>query len=281
VIGTSGTTYDPNGNVTGQLNPLPTYSWTGTSYKLGSVESFQALLLQLENSYSGFAGANASGNNTAVKFFPPLANCSTTPSTCPLGPGDAIWNAYQDLVYQLTNSDACSGAAQLWVFNKINKYWGGDTNGVPIDTKSFLRYLSNTPHFVDGTQSTWEFKNAFCGSGRPWWRFQSLNCQPPAGSTTIEASFLDEPTTSAETETPSYPLTIFFRPSGTYGIQLATNGKNLFNESVFFHEALHGATGEGDASLQMNLGYNGSQPSSVISGYIQTHVLSACPVGVQ
>ena len=83
------------------------------------------------------------------------------------------------------------------------------------------------------------------------------------------------------TETPSYPLTVFFRPNGTYGIQLTNSGKNLFNESVFFHEALHGATGQGDSNLQSAFGYKGLQPSSVISSYIQSHILSICPVNLQ
>jgi len=126
--------------------------------------------------------------------------------------------------------------------------------------------------------ANWAFKNAWCGSGRPWWRFQSISCSAPAGSTTIMADFLSDPSTSAVTETPSYPLTMFLRPSGTYGIQLANNGKNLPNESRFFHEALHGATGQGDPTLETAFGYGGLEPSSVISSYIQGHVLGICPV---
>ncbi len=38
VIGTSGITYDSNGNATGQLGRLPIYSWKG-AYQIGSVES--------------------------------------------------------------------------------------------------------------------------------------------------------------------------------------------------------------------------------------------------
>jgi hypothetical protein len=263
-------TFDKNGNQSGQIASLGTNSWTGANYRIGSVESFYALLLELENSYSTFDRANASHSDTAVNYFPPLAS----------GPGNAIWNAYQDLVSRLTNSKSCSGAAQLNVFDKLNKdnAFRGDTNHNPINTANFLTYLSNTPHFSDGTQSTWDFKNAFCGSGRPWWTFQSLNCQPPIGSTSIKASFENDPTASAATETPSYPLTVFLRPSGTYGIQLTNNGKNAFNEAMFFHEALHGVTGQGDLNLQAVFGYHSSDSSSVITDYIQSHVLNACPV---
>ena len=36
--GTTTTTFDANGNATGQLPSLPTYSWKG-AYQLGSIES--------------------------------------------------------------------------------------------------------------------------------------------------------------------------------------------------------------------------------------------------
>jgi Periplasmic binding protein domain len=196
----------------------------------------------------------------------------------PSGPGNAIWNAYQDLVSRLSNSKSCSGAAQLNVFDKLNKdpAFRGDTNHTPINTANFLIYLSNTPHFVDGTQSTWDSKNALCGSGRPWWSFQSLKCSAPIGyPPTIKASFQDDPTQSAATETPSYPLTVFFRPSGTYAIQQANNGKNAFNEAMFFHEALHGITGQGDKNLQAVFGYQTSDPSSVITKAAPTAIVAS------
>src|SRR5258708_1270405 len=47
IIGASGTTYDTNGNATGQLATLPTESWLGNGYQYGSIErvafSFPAL----------------------------------------------------------------------------------------------------------------------------------------------------------------------------------------------------------------------------------------------
>jgi hypothetical protein len=275
-------TFDTNGNQTGKLASLPTYSWTGSAYKLGSVESFYTLLLRLENSFSPFSGANASGNNGAVNFFPPLATCTSivNPPTNCLMPGDAIWNAYQDLVAQLTSNKACSSAAQLYLFDILNNSTsGGDTNRNPVTTSSFLRYLSNSPHFSDGTQSTWDYKNAWCGSGKPWWSLQRINCSVPFGSpATIEAAFLGDATATALTETPSDPFTVFFRPSGKYGIQLTSNGKNLFNEAVFFHESLHGISGQSDSFLEA-LFTKGQEPSSKISDYIQTNVLSRCPIG--
>ncbi len=62
-------TFDQNGNVTGQSN-VPTYSWFGNSYHLGSVEQISASLLNFADSFWAFAQGNASGNGTANR---PLA----------------------------------------------------------------------------------------------------------------------------------------------------------------------------------------------------------------
>ena len=67
VIGSSGTTYDPNGNITGQVASL-IQSWKG-AYGIGSVESFYALLTNIESdSYAAVAGGNFTGNGTATQL---------------------------------------------------------------------------------------------------------------------------------------------------------------------------------------------------------------------
>lgn len=65
VIGASGTTYDLNGNVDGEIGNVLTQSWSGNSYKLGSVEQVAAAPIQPAGSFSPFQGANASANSTA------------------------------------------------------------------------------------------------------------------------------------------------------------------------------------------------------------------------
>ncbi len=70
VIGQSGVTYDSNGNATGQMANLPTYSWTGEAYQQqGSVEQISADLLfvlyDVASSCWAVAGGNYSDNATA------------------------------------------------------------------------------------------------------------------------------------------------------------------------------------------------------------------------
>jgi hypothetical protein len=65
VIGQSGVTYDQNGNITGQLANMPTYSWLGNSYQIGSVDQVVTNWINLAVSWCPFAGGNPSRNGTA------------------------------------------------------------------------------------------------------------------------------------------------------------------------------------------------------------------------
>lgn len=64
VIGASGTTYDDNGNVTGQIGTLPTYSWKGI-YSLGSIDSLSLPIAPFAETFAAFAGGNQTANSTA------------------------------------------------------------------------------------------------------------------------------------------------------------------------------------------------------------------------
>src|SRR5208283_3808731 len=61
----SATTFDQNGNATGQMAQMPTQSWTMNDYQLGSVDQVVLMALLFAPSWSPFAGGNASGNGTA------------------------------------------------------------------------------------------------------------------------------------------------------------------------------------------------------------------------
>jgi len=71
VIGASGTTYDGNGNATGQIS-MPTQSWTGeeslSAYQYGSVDqtAFPQPIIYAVPPFSSFAGANQSGSKTSA-----------------------------------------------------------------------------------------------------------------------------------------------------------------------------------------------------------------------
>ncbi len=57
-------TFDQNGNATEQTN-LPTYSWLGNAYQVGSVDQVAAMAPYFALSFWPFEGGNASGNGSA------------------------------------------------------------------------------------------------------------------------------------------------------------------------------------------------------------------------
>jgi len=67
VIGTSGISYDSNGNVTAQAGSLPTLSWTQNAYTDGPVNQVATNIVNVANSFTGIADGNASGNGTATQ----------------------------------------------------------------------------------------------------------------------------------------------------------------------------------------------------------------------
>jgi trimeric autotransporter adhesin len=269
--GTTIATFDTSGNQTGKLASMPTRSWTGGAYKLGSVESFYALLAKLEDgSYSAFQGGNASNNGTAIKqqWFPPLADCLNGSTASCIGPKQAIYNALDDLIARLPG---VSALAQTKIFNLL----GNDANGNKLTTQSFLSYLiSQRPRFYDGTLSTYCL-GALSGS---------VVCKYPPVSwiaPSVADDFQSHPGTSADTGTPSYPLLTFFRPTSILYDNLGRNGSN---EATIFHEALHGITGLLDRGTLTNpsgilekLNSNSGDASCVITFIVWHDVLSASP----
>jgi N-acetylneuraminic acid mutarotase len=67
VIGASGTTYDQNGKSDGQLASLPTESWTGNEYQIGSVEEVSTKPIIAAASLWSWVGGNPSGSGTAAR----------------------------------------------------------------------------------------------------------------------------------------------------------------------------------------------------------------------
>lgn len=81
-------TFDANGNASGQLPSFPTLSWKG-AYQIGSVESVVPLLLTVLPSYAAVPNGNLTGNGTALVHHSfALWWCGAPPlgqSSCPGG----------------------------------------------------------------------------------------------------------------------------------------------------------------------------------------------------
>jgi hypothetical protein len=273
----SSVTFDQNGSATGQMASLPTLSWFGNAYQVGSVDRIKALRYFF-GGYWPFKQANLSGNGTAVlhQWFPDLPSCPDKGGICS---GDLLWNAEVDLVRQRRNSADCSGAAQRNVFSKIT-----DARGNPVTTDTFLKYIQHDPHFYNGATSTLDEKYALCGE------HYAQDCQ---GNGLRVRDVFHDPTsgTTALTVTPSEPLKTFWQPKFTppgkdvygnpldegfgIGINATSYGVNIFNESLLLHETLHGMTALDEAGLQNALN-SGNSPLS-ISKFIKNNVLSVCP----
>jgi hypothetical protein len=123
VIGQSGVTYDQNGNAMGQMGTLPTYSWLGNAYQIGSVDQVAAQTIHIALSWWAAQGGNQAGNWTAIRQqgFPELKSCKDKGGSCAvkLGPRDLLWNARNDLVNQLEQDPACQQAAQMYVYSVV------------------------------------------------------------------------------------------------------------------------------------------------------------------
>jgi len=266
VIGTSGITYDSSGNATGQVSPL-TQSWLGNAYQVGSVDQVLANWLRIAASWWPFSDGNASGNRTSVNldWFPALDDCISAQGCIgSIGHYEAIYNALFDLIRRL-GDPAVSTSAQTAVFDKV----GTDASGNKLTTASFVLYLSTRrPGFYDGLRSNYCYDaltsstaNALCYV--PFVKWALL--------TSVQTRLANNPLTDAVTATPHNPLRTFFRPSS---ILFNSVGKNLGNEAMIFHEALHGLAGTFDATLLTELGYSSSIASCNISKYIEANVLT-------
>lgn len=276
--------FDQSGNVTGQMGDIPVYSWVGNAYRVGSIDQIMANSLLLMPSWWPLWKSNSSGNETAeqAQRYPPLPSCTdpTKPLVCP-AVGDMVWNAKQDLIRQLTGDAACKDAAITWVLNKV-RYWAIIGSGSLVDFGDYVSYLQKTPRFYNGSTSKLYWHDAFCGEHiiRP-------SCNTSINSGKVYQRLQQYPETTAATVTPSNPLKVFWQPRYTppgpsddgigIGIDPSNFGVNISNESVLFHEALHGLTGQYDDYLQEKLGRTVGGPTANITTYIKDNVLSKCP----
>ena len=207
-------------------------SWTGLSYRPGSAEQIVSTALDLVDSFAASAGGNPSDTDTDVnsKWFPQLEHCTTSPGC--IGPYEAFYNALDDLGRRLANP-AIKLKAQTEVFDKL----GTREDGSKVYTvEAFISYLKdNRPQLFDGVRSKYCIDSLTDGH----------TCQTIGffhfllNGDDVKKQF-EDPKLDALTATPSRPLLIFLRPTS---VVYASLGMNLGNESLIFHEALHGFTG--------------------------------------
>ena len=273
VVGQTGITYDSNGNATGQLGNLPTYSWLGNYYQVGSIDQVLWRWLKHAVSFWPFQGANASQNATAVQqpLYDPLESCPGASVPCPQ---EALMSAIGRLRILLQNP--CSLCTN-WVFSKLG-----------IDQVDFYQYLLRRPRLYDGTRSYAKGSEALCAPGF----FYQAGCR--FASKPVQY-YMD--TSEALSQTPSYSTPIpgrlnlvlagmqtFFNPSAicrVFSVSVPPIGdQGVLNQALLFHEALHGYSGGDDTYLESHFGLPVTFGySNSITVYVQDNAIPGGPYG--
>jgi len=217
------TTFDQNGNQTGQLAGLFVESWTANAYQLGSIEQIEAgpLPNASDSSYSQMSGANPSKNSTS------LQRCATLDSTT----NTALESAYSTLTNLLLGQYCTSCNSSI--FQQIG-----------TSQAEFTAFLNQGHEFCDGTKSQ-EPGGSIGASQNTVAAYFGTESGPPdyvAAATAVMQlrtfPALGGLITYSSSERKN--LKVFFAPSNLTGNTLAVN------ESLEFHEALHGFSGLGD-----------------------------------
>jgi hypothetical protein len=266
-------TFDQNGNATGQMASLPTYSWTLNAYQLGSLDQVLAIPLYIATGFWPIAFANLSFTSTAIQQpdYAPLKSCPGAPTPCPQ---EAIMSALSSLKVLLQSP--CP-ACNTWVFNRLQGIDPGATR------TSFFQYLSVKPRLWDGTRSYVSANVALCPSG--FWN--QLSCS--VGSETIH-DYTQRIGADAVSQTPSDKgkgMQVFFNPAQGICDALSSPSPGIgdlgvLNQATLFHEALHGYTGAYDMTLESVFSLPVTLGESVsITYYLEGHVIPGGASGGQ
>jgi hypothetical protein len=124
-------TFDQNGNATGQMASLPTYSWLGNAYQDGPVNQVLATPPKRAASFSPNPGANPSGNTTAVKRVPTTLVITK------------VLSVIQDCYSSLGNSSSGSYAQRNITYEVADQYKSRMDGGMQIQER--LLPASDTP----------------------------------------------------------------------------------------------------------------------------------------
>jgi hypothetical protein len=247
-------TFDQDGNATGMMD-LPTYSWLGNAYEVGSVRQIKAWVVNAADTLWAFFGGNHSGNGTAAREkYAPLKSCPGAATPCPQ---EAIMSAFNQMKTLLQSP--CPGC-DTWVFGKIPD----------ADRTSFLKYLSLPPKFWDGTRSYAGADDALCA--KDWQHVFGAGCA--FGGVPVH-DFIG--TADAKTQTPSTKgqgVQIFFNPAtgicNALSLQVpADSDQGVLNQALLFHEAFHGFMNKDDSFLQSSFHLELTFQTSNITYYIE------------
>jgi hypothetical protein len=276
VVGASGTTYDQNGNATGQQVSSETISWTGNSYAgQSTVDQTSSLPADYADTFAAQAGNNPSQNGTHVKgrAYAQFKKCTSTDPNA-LCPHDSVLVALQALQTKLgANADQCPDCTK-YIFSPL---------GATSEEVQFSKFIRRIPQFYDGTRSTVKL-GQLCE--------QNLNSSTPddagyacfgdlgygGSGPSVADTFQEHPNlqalakyqpTNAHDPKGKKGLVVFFRPSAIRITSALSNSiGQIVNQSVIFHESLHEYYGFSDSSLQKFFGITVQDCTGNISDYI-------------
>jgi hypothetical protein len=234
----------------GLLQPSWTGTWQGALGASGTA-SVSAALMDWGHSFWAAQGGSPSpsGASTELPWYPPLQSCPSAQTPCA---GDAVWNAVKSL--KTLTAGSCL-ACNTYVFGKLGKSQQG-----------FNALLNLPPLLSDGTRSYAPMNHVMCD----WW---NIFC--PFGNVTV-ARYMTDHESSAISRTPSPNGIVTFVYPGSVCVAGTAPG-TLLNESLMFHEALHGYTGLIDSQLEnmLNVSNVDLYGSTAISYYLENKVFGA------
>jgi hypothetical protein len=251
-------TFDANGNATGQLGSLPTYSWIGNAYQLGSVDSVAGASISYAISWAALRSGNNSNNGTAVQqqWFPPLPSCPGAQTPCSKEAIASAMTALRTLV-----AGPCP-ACGTYVFSILGS-----------NQQQFYQFLTRTPMFFNGTQSNLPI-NKLCGRASGFGGFAAwFLCDNGSGTV---AEYMTAHQSTAVSQTPSNSgqgMMTFFDPAGICS-SWSSNPSGILNQALLFHESLHGFYGKLDVNLETAFGINPALSSEQITYYLEDNIFT-------
>ena len=168
-------------------------------------------------------------------------------------------NALDLLVFKL--EEGISEKCQKNVIDKLAK--SSSEGGIGFNLSGFISYLKQGATYYDGTRSGL----SIAGNVVSQQAFNAGLAQNPPiwNGNTVAQHFANTPGLNALASTTAPTLTIYLGPGA---VDSSNSGANSRNQSLLFHEALHGFKGNVDSDIQNALGLPGGA-SQNISDYIK------------